>query len=155
MDPQRIRMSAGGERLEEVMRREEEVELPKFEPGSFQIESGRGGGGEAGGRIVTEEVLNRVVPRGVISSHTMRDLISSIQIVGPGDLQCSQVSFPISPPGISAFVAAIRFKMAWTTLIPSMGALKSSKDVKYSSYRRSLVSHLSNFLMMILNSDSL
>ncbi|CAA7397955.1 unnamed protein product [Spirodela intermedia] len=90
MDPQRIRMSTGGENLEEVMRREEEVELPKFEPGSFQIESGRSGDGKTGGRIMTEEVLDNVVPRGAIHSHTMRHLISSIQIVGPGELQCSQ-----------------------------------------------------------------
>nr|ABG89267.1 beta-1,2-xylosyltransferase isoform 2 [Lemna minor] len=90
MDPERIRMSKGGEDLEEVMKREEEEELPKFEEGSFQIESGYGSGGEVGERIATDEVLDNVVPKGAVHVHTMRNLISSIQIVGPGHLQCSQ-----------------------------------------------------------------
>uniref|UniRef100_A0A1D1Y418 Beta-(1,2)-xylosyltransferase n=1 Tax=Anthurium amnicola TaxID=1678845 RepID=A0A1D1Y418_9ARAE len=89
MDPMRIRMSRGGERLEEVMGRTEEEELPRFEPGSFQIEAGSGGGGEAGGKLAGEEVLDRIVPRGGIQLHTMRDLMSSVRVVAPGELQCT------------------------------------------------------------------
>ena len=87
MDPDKILMARGGEKLDEVMRREEEEELPKFEEGSFVIDSGEG----SGERIVGEEALDDVVPRGAVHMHTMRDLIRSIRAVGSGQLQCSQV----------------------------------------------------------------
>ncbi|KAG0468983.1 hypothetical protein HPP92_018311 [Vanilla planifolia] len=90
MNPSKIRMSEGGESLESVMGRSEEEELPKFENGSFEIE---GDGSEASGddrRLVDEEFLDRYVPHGGVQFHTMRGLMESMRIVGPGELQCSQ-----------------------------------------------------------------
>lgn len=86
-------MSRGGERLEEVLGRKEEEELPRFEEEAFQIEASGTGGGEVGGGIGGEGVLDRIVPRGAIQQHTMRNLIGSVRIVGHGELRCSDVRF--------------------------------------------------------------
>ncbi|XP_078439402.1 beta-1,2-xylosyltransferase [Wolffia australiana] len=90
MDPLKIRMSKGGEILEEVMSRAEEEELPQFQVGSFEIEVGLDSGLKSGERLVSVEILDDVVPRGAVHSHTMRELIGSIRIVGQGHLQCVQ-----------------------------------------------------------------
>ncbi|XP_058218847.1 beta-1,2-xylosyltransferase isoform X2 [Rhododendron vialii] len=97
MHPERIRMSRGGERLEEVMGRGEDEELPEFDFGAFEIEvvdddsdsNGlSGGGGDR--KLVDSEFLNRYLQRGGISKHTMRSLVDSIQLVGAKDFQCSE-----------------------------------------------------------------
>ncbi|GMN51738.1 hypothetical protein TIFTF001_020869 [Ficus carica] len=62
MVPEKVRMSAGGERLEDVIGRSEEEELPEFEDGAFQI---NGGDEERESKkLVSGEVLNEIVPRG-------------------------------------------------------------------------------------------
>lgn len=95
MSPERIRMSAGGERLEDVLGRSEEEEMPVFEDGAFQIAEGGGGGGELGFRrgksLVSDEFLDNYVDQG--KQHPIRNLIRSIRVVKPGELQCDQVMF--------------------------------------------------------------
>lgn len=83
-------MSEGGEALEAVMGRGEEDELPKYEPGAFEIEAGEEGAGHADRRVVDEEFLDRFVPRGGIQLHTMRALMGSMRLVDPGKLECTQ-----------------------------------------------------------------
>lgn len=91
MDPGKIRMSVGGEGLESVMGRREEEELPEFGSGSFAVE---GSGGEgSGGRLVDEEFLDRYLPRGAVSYHTMRGLVESMRVVEPEEFHCSQVYY--------------------------------------------------------------
>lgn len=89
MDSRKIQMSKGGERLELVMGRREEEELPRFEDGAFEVE-GDGGKRSRGGRVVDDEFLDRYVPRKGIEFHAMRGLMKSMRIVGSGELQCSQ-----------------------------------------------------------------
>lgn len=96
MVPERIRMSRGGERLEDVMGRGEDEEFPAFDDGAFEIEGGGGRselglGSKSGKKLVDEDFLNNYVPAGGISRHTMRDLIGSIRIVGSKDFVCDQV----------------------------------------------------------------
>ncbi|KAK4781453.1 hypothetical protein SAY86_015555 [Trapa natans] len=96
MVPERIRMSKGGERLEDVMGRGEAEELPDFDDGAFEIDGGGGRSGELGlgfkrGRkLVDGEFLNNYVPEGGISRHSMRDLIGSIRVVGSKEFVCDQ-----------------------------------------------------------------
>lgn len=99
MHPERIRMSRGGERLEEVMGRGEDEELPEFDFGAFEIEvvdddsdsdGLSGGGGDR--KLVDSKFLNQYLQRGGISKHTMRSLVDSIRLVGAKDFQCSEVS---------------------------------------------------------------
>ncbi|KAH0461073.1 hypothetical protein IEQ34_008648 [Dendrobium chrysotoxum] len=89
MDPRKMQMSKGGERLELVMGRREEEELPRFEDGAFEIE-GDGGKRSGDGRVVDDEFLDRYVPRNGIEFHAMRGLMKSMRIVGSGEFQCSQ-----------------------------------------------------------------
>lgn len=93
MDPTRILMSEGGERLDKVIGRGEEDELPKYEPGAFRIERGEGGdaAAPADGRLVDEAFLDLYIPKGAIQMHTMRALVESVRVVGRGELECSQV----------------------------------------------------------------
>ncbi|KAL5987986.1 hypothetical protein ACLOJK_035749 [Asimina triloba] len=86
MHPDRIRMSVGGESLEDVIGRSEDAELPAFEAGAFEI-AGGGGSGEA---VVGEEFLQRFVPQGAVQHHTMRELLRSMRFVGSGEFECSQ-----------------------------------------------------------------
>ncbi|XP_030541446.1 beta-1,2-xylosyltransferase-like [Rhodamnia argentea] len=91
MSPERIRMAVGGERLEDVLGRSEEEEMPVFEDGAFQISEG-GGGGELvfrrGKSLVSDEFLDNYVDQG--KRHPIRSLIGSIRVVKPGELQCDQ-----------------------------------------------------------------
>ncbi|XP_010913170.1 beta-1,2-xylosyltransferase RCN11 [Elaeis guineensis] len=88
MDPGRISMTDGGEALETVMGREEEDELPKYEPGAFEIEAGEEVIGRADRRVVDE--LDRYLPRKGVHIHTMRALMRSMRLVDPGKLECTQ-----------------------------------------------------------------
>ncbi|KAF8409677.1 hypothetical protein HHK36_005756 [Tetracentron sinense] len=91
MNPEKIRMSIGGERLDSVIGREEEDELPSFDLGAFKIEvDGRLDQGGSGRKLVNGEFLDRFVPVGAIQRHTMRGLLDSIQLVGPDEFKCSQ-----------------------------------------------------------------
>ncbi|PKI77468.1 hypothetical protein CRG98_002074 [Punica granatum] len=96
MVPERIRMSRGGESLEDVMGREEDEELPAFDDGAFEIEGGGGGrresrlGFERGRKLVDGDFLDNYVPAGGISRHTMRDLIGSIRVVGTEGFVCDK-----------------------------------------------------------------
>ncbi|BFG29736.1 beta-(1 2)-xylosyltransferase [Prunus yedoensis var. nudiflora] len=89
MDPEKIKMSRGGEILEEVIGRGEEEELPEFQTGAFQIDGGDGISGEDQ-RLVTQEFLDEYVPHGEIKKHTMRELIGSVRIVPTTELQCNE-----------------------------------------------------------------
>lgn len=89
MDPSRITMSRGGERLDEVIGRSEEDELPKFQDGAFVVEKGSGNAGN-GEMMVDEDFLEKFVPQGQIGFHTMRNLIGSIRVVSDSNLDCSQ-----------------------------------------------------------------
>ena len=88
MTPERIQMSIGGERLENVIGRKEEEELPEFETGAFEVDAGERFGQR---KLVDEEFLNRFVPQGAISRHTMRGLLDSIRLVGSSEFKCDQV----------------------------------------------------------------
>nr|GMC59931.1 beta-(1,2)-xylosyltransferase [Ipomoea batatas]GME16816.1 beta-(1,2)-xylosyltransferase [Ipomoea batatas] len=88
MSPDKIRMSKGGEKLETVIGRGEDVEMPVFEAGAFDIHvTDRS---KFGQKLIDAEFLNRYVPQGAIQRHTMRQLIDSIQLVGPDDFQCTE-----------------------------------------------------------------
>ncbi|KAL3612154.1 hypothetical protein D5086_003174 [Populus alba] len=77
MVPERIKMSRGGERIEEVIGRSEEEELPDFENGAFEIL-----GSTARSKwLVDEGFLDAFVPDGDVMRHTMRGLIRSIRVV--------------------------------------------------------------------------
>ncbi|XP_031278924.1 beta-1,2-xylosyltransferase [Pistacia vera] len=85
MNHEKIAMSKGGERIEDVMGRRDEEELPEYQNGAFQIE-GDGvvvgfRGKRVGKRLVNDDFLNSYVPRGGIDMHTMRGLIGSIEVV--------------------------------------------------------------------------
>ncbi|ESQ42903.1 hypothetical protein EUTSA_v10013238mg [Eutrema salsugineum] len=102
MVPDRIVMSKGGEKLEEVMGRKEEEELPEFREGAFEVaeEVSRlgfkrnrrigGGGSVISRRLVNDEMLNEYIQQGGIDRHTMRDLVASIRAVGTEDFVCEE-----------------------------------------------------------------
>ncbi|KAL5802347.1 hypothetical protein ACOSQ4_030652 [Xanthoceras sorbifolium] len=84
MNVGKIRMSRGGESLEEVIGRREEDEMPVFEAGAFEVEvDADGKRGFDGGRLVSDDFLDSYVPEGAILLHTMRGLIASIRVVEP------------------------------------------------------------------------
>ncbi|KAK9084686.1 hypothetical protein Sjap_025097 [Stephania japonica] len=86
MNVERIAMSVGGERLESVIGRREEEELPSFEFGAFDVV----GSGGRGRKLVDEGFLDQFVAKGAVDQHTMRRLIDSIRVVGVEDFQCDQ-----------------------------------------------------------------
>lgn len=90
MVPDRLKMSAGGERLEEVIGRTEQEELPAFQDGAFEIDGGAHFVGQRQ-RLATQEFLDENVPEGQISKHTMRELIGSIRVVPANEFQCPEV----------------------------------------------------------------
>ncbi|KAJ8621497.1 hypothetical protein MRB53_030026 [Persea americana] len=87
MNPDRIRMSAGGEKLDAVIGRAEEEELPSFEPGAFEMMENQDDGS---GKIVSMDFLDEFVPRGAVNLHTMRGLLGSMRFVDSDEFQCSQ-----------------------------------------------------------------
>ncbi|EYU33687.1 hypothetical protein ABFS82_08G171000 [Erythranthe guttata] len=88
MIPDRILMSKGGEKLESVVGRGEDEELPNFEDGAFQIDGG--GGSRGGGKLADEKFLDKYVQEGAVQRHTMRGLIDSIRLVDATDFICSE-----------------------------------------------------------------
>ncbi|GMH14433.1 hypothetical protein Nepgr_016274 [Nepenthes gracilis] len=90
MNPERIRMSNGGEKIEDVMGRKDEDELPIFEAGAFQIVAGERLEREKKKKLATAEFLDAYVPQGEILRHTMRELIDSVELVGDSDFKCSE-----------------------------------------------------------------
>ncbi|KAJ4838828.1 hypothetical protein Tsubulata_013922, partial [Turnera subulata] len=90
MVPEKVVMSAGGERIEEVIGRGEEEELPQFQDGAFQVLGGSGSSLRAGKKLVDEKFLDEYVPEGDVMRHTMRELIGSVQVVDRRDFQCDQ-----------------------------------------------------------------
>ncbi|CAN4103959.1 unnamed protein product [Withania somnifera] len=80
-------MSKGGEKLEEVIGRSEEEELPVFERGAFEIEVNERS--KIGKKLTDEKFLNKYLPEGAISKHTMRELVDSIRLVGANEFHCS------------------------------------------------------------------
>lgn len=68
--------------------RKEEEELPEFEAGAFEVDAGERFGDQR--KLVDEEFLNRFVPQGAISRHTMRGLLDSIRLVGSSEFKCDQ-----------------------------------------------------------------
>ncbi|XP_022843527.1 beta-(1,2)-xylosyltransferase-like [Olea europaea var. sylvestris] len=88
MVPERILMSKGGEKLESVIGRGEDEELPNFEAGAFEIEvSDKTRNGK---RLVHEEFLNNYVQEGAIDRHTMRGLVDSIRLADSTEFICSE-----------------------------------------------------------------
>lgn len=91
MDAEKIVMSRGGEKLETVIGRREDEELPVFMAGAFKIEVMERS--RIGKKLVDRDFLNNYLPNGAIGKHTMRELVDSIQLVGPNEFDCSEVSF--------------------------------------------------------------
>lgn len=89
MFPERVEMSKGGERLEQVIGRGEEEELPRFQNGAFEVDGGLGFEGPPR-RLVNDEFLDRYVPRGGILRHTMRDLMGSVRVVAADEFECQE-----------------------------------------------------------------
>ncbi|KDO62182.1 hypothetical protein CISIN_1g044414mg [Citrus sinensis] len=87
MDNQKIKMSRGGEKLEGVMGRADEEELPTFENGAFQVEGDVKSGFKGrrrkreGEKLMSDEFIDKYVPQADILKHTMRELLGSIRIV--------------------------------------------------------------------------
>ncbi|XVF70788.1 hypothetical protein PTKIN_Ptkin11bG0189900 [Pterospermum kingtungense] len=91
MDPEKIKMSRGGEKLEDVIGRGEEEELPEFEDGAFEVEDGEGGGAwSKRKKLVGEGFLDEFLPVGGVLRHTMRELVRSIGVVGENDFTCQE-----------------------------------------------------------------
>lgn len=90
MIPEKIVMSRGGERLEDVIGRGEEEEMPNFENGAFEIAVGDRL--RIGKKMVDNEFLDKYIQEGAVDKHTMRSLIDSIQLVDATDFACSKVS---------------------------------------------------------------
>ncbi|KAK9673779.1 hypothetical protein RND81_12G188900 [Saponaria officinalis] len=90
MDPGRIRMSNGGERIEEVFGRLDEDELPVFEPGAFRLRSRNGDGIQVPKRAVSEAFLDEFVPQGQVVRHTMRELFRNMEFVVDHDFHCNE-----------------------------------------------------------------
>lgn len=88
MDPGKIRMSKGGERIEEVTGRNDDEELPAFEPGAFRVRAEVDG--PVPKRAVSTEFLDKYLQEGEILRHTMRELIGSVELVGASEFNCSQ-----------------------------------------------------------------
>lgn len=83
-------MSRGGERIEEVIGRKEEMELPEFRSAAFDIDGGNGGVGET--RVLADEkFLDRYVPEGEVQRHTLHALFGSFRVVPGNDFQCQEV----------------------------------------------------------------
>lgn len=92
MRPERIKMSVGGERVEEVIGRKEEEELPEFDDGAFEVDGGPAVGFRKGKRsLVDQEFLDRYLPEGEILKHTMRELMESIRVIGSENFECDEV----------------------------------------------------------------
>ncbi|KMT12886.1 hypothetical protein BVRB_4g089760 [Beta vulgaris subsp. vulgaris] len=88
MDPRKIRMSDGGEKIDEVVGRTDDEELPVFESGSFRL---RRNEGKKRGKVFDEKVLDEYVSEGLIVRHSMRELFMSMEVVEDElDFQCSQ-----------------------------------------------------------------
>ncbi|CAO2835689.1 unnamed protein product [Amaranthus hypochondriacus] len=88
MDPTKIRMSTGGERIEEVIGRSDDDELPSFEKGSFRLRRK----GVKKKHAFSKEFLDKIVHQGQILKHTMKDLFQSMDVVDDNqdDFNCSQ-----------------------------------------------------------------
>ncbi|XP_028053204.1 beta-1,2-xylosyltransferase-like [Camellia sinensis] len=67
MHPKKIRMSIGGESLEEVIERENDDELSVFEDGVFDVEVVDGSSRRR--KLVDEDFLNRYLKNGEISKN--------------------------------------------------------------------------------------
>lgn len=90
MWPDRISMSRGGERLEEVIGREEEEELPEFQSGAFELDGGDYSAGEE--RVLaSREFLDQYVPEGEVQRHTMRALFASFRVLQGNHFECQEV----------------------------------------------------------------
>lgn len=87
MVPERIQMSKGGEAIEEVIGRDEDEEMPKFQTGAFEIL----GDGRKDKNLVQRDFLNSYIPARMISQHTIRRLITSIRVVEDNEFHCDQV----------------------------------------------------------------
>lgn len=88
MHPDKIKMSNGGEKLEMVIGRGEDEELPVFDSGAFDIPiADRPKHGE---KLVDVGFLNQYLQHGEISRHTMRNLVESIELINANDFQCSE-----------------------------------------------------------------
>lgn len=90
MNPDKIKMSTGGEVLETVIGRREEEELPEFEIGAFEIEVGEKSK-RVGEKVFSEGFLNEYLENGQISKHTMRNLVDSIRLIGANEFECNEV----------------------------------------------------------------
>ncbi|XP_059666489.1 beta-1,2-xylosyltransferase-like [Cornus florida] len=88
MHPEKISMSIGGERLEAVIGRGEDAEMPVFESGAFDIEVGERS--SHGRELASRDFLDRYVQRATISKHAMRGLMDSILQVGADNFTCSE-----------------------------------------------------------------
>ncbi|KAK8648631.1 hypothetical protein V6N13_129380 [Hibiscus sabdariffa] len=90
IDPEKIKMSRGGEKLEDVIGRTEEEELPEFEDGALEVEVQGGGSRLKGKKLVGDEFLDQFLPVGNVLKHTMRELLKSIVVVGETDFTCHE-----------------------------------------------------------------
>lgn len=92
MDPGKIRMSVGGERIEEVIGRSDEEELPVFEDGAFRLKrNGEEKKKKKRVKALSKRFLDAYVSEGEILRHTMRELFQSMELVeDDDDFHCSQ-----------------------------------------------------------------
>ncbi|CAN1221069.1 XYLT [Linum grandiflorum] len=86
MLPDKIVMSRGGETLNEVIGRDENDEMPVFQSGAFQVL----GSLRRNQKLVNDMFLGHYLPEGEIGRHTMRQLVSSIEVVDDREFQCDQ-----------------------------------------------------------------
>ncbi|TYH21072.1 hypothetical protein ES288_A04G013700v1 [Gossypium darwinii] len=84
MDPGKIKMSGGGEKLEDVIGRSEGKELPEFEDGAFVVESRL-----KRRKLVGYKFLHKILPENV-TRHPIRESVRSIVIVGQNDFDCQE-----------------------------------------------------------------
>ncbi|GMJ15972.1 ARABIDOPSIS THALIANA BETA-1,2-XYLOSYLTRANSFERASE, beta-1,2-xylosyltransferase [Hibiscus trionum] len=89
MDPGKIKMSRGGESLEDVIGRKEEEELPVFKDGAFMVQ-GNGGSMLKRMKLVGKEFLDEFIPVKRGSRHPIREAMRSTVIVGANNFDCHE-----------------------------------------------------------------
>lgn len=90
MYPKRIDMSKGGETLDSVVGRKEEVELPSFMSGAFEVMVPEAEGRRA---LFSKSMLEHLIPKGHAGAlHTMHNLFEQIRTIPVDEVVCAQVS---------------------------------------------------------------
>ncbi|CAM6113725.1 unnamed protein product [Calypogeia fissa] len=92
MNPERIKVSRGGEALDEVIGRQEEEELPEYGEGAFQVQLSRHWHPKllSSAGVIDEISVDKLMPKGQINQHTLRSLLLNLRSVDSSSIVCSE-----------------------------------------------------------------